>query len=80
MTFVKVCAAADVAKGEVIAAKIDDAEIAVVHAGDDAFYAVQDECSHASIALSEERQKLNSVFSRSILWKRRVCRSSASRT
>jgi 3-phenylpropionate/trans-cinnamate dioxygenase ferredoxin subunit len=51
--FVKVCATADVAKGEVIAAKIDDAEVAIVHCDDDSFYAIKDECSHANIALSE---------------------------
>jgi 3-phenylpropionate/trans-cinnamate dioxygenase ferredoxin component len=53
VSFVRVCAAGDVAKGEVVAARIDDAEVAIVHAGDDAFYAIKDECSHANIALSE---------------------------
>jgi 3-phenylpropionate/trans-cinnamate dioxygenase ferredoxin subunit len=32
---------------------VGDTPIAVVHAGDDAFYAVYDECSHQSIPLSE---------------------------
>jgi 3-phenylpropionate/trans-cinnamate dioxygenase ferredoxin subunit len=53
VSFVRVCAASDIAKGEVIAARVDDAEVAVVHADDDNFYAIQDECSHASIPLSE---------------------------
>jgi len=43
----------EVAKGTVIAAVVDDIEIAIVHADDDNFYAVRDECSHAAIALSE---------------------------
>jgi 3-phenylpropionate/trans-cinnamate dioxygenase ferredoxin subunit len=42
-----------VAKGEVVAATVDDARIALVHADDDAFYAVEDECSHAAVPLSE---------------------------
>ncbi|GIJ47432.1 (2Fe-2S)-binding protein [Virgisporangium aliadipatigenens] len=50
---VRVCAAADVAKGSVIAVEVQDTPLAVVHADDDSYYAVYDECSHASIALSE---------------------------
>jgi len=50
---VRVCAAADIAKGEVIAAKVGELPIAVVHGDDDQFYAIYDECSHAQIALSE---------------------------
>jgi 3-phenylpropionate/trans-cinnamate dioxygenase ferredoxin subunit len=53
MSFVRVCAVADVAKGEVVAAKIDDAEVAIVHADDDAFVAIHDVCSHADVPLSE---------------------------
>ena len=45
--------AAGIAKGSVVSVEIDDIAIAVVHADDDTFYAVRDECSHASIALSE---------------------------
>ncbi|WP_305786457.1 non-heme iron oxygenase ferredoxin subunit [Symbioplanes lichenis] len=44
---------ADVAKGTAIQVEIDGVEVAVVHADDDTFYAVRDECSHASVALSE---------------------------
>jgi 3-phenylpropionate/trans-cinnamate dioxygenase ferredoxin subunit len=50
---VRVCGTGDVAKGEVIAVKVGELELAVVHADDDSFYAIRDECSHASIALSE---------------------------
>jgi 3-phenylpropionate/trans-cinnamate dioxygenase ferredoxin subunit len=53
VTFVKLCAAADVAKGEVVAVTVDDTALAVAHCDDDSFHAVQDECSHANIALSE---------------------------
>jgi 3-phenylpropionate/trans-cinnamate dioxygenase ferredoxin component len=50
---IRVCAASEVAKGEVVAHDVDGVPIAVVHADDDNFYAVYDECSHAQIALSE---------------------------
>ena len=50
---VRVCAAADVEKGAVISAEIDGLAVAIVHADDDAFYALRDECSHATIPLSE---------------------------
>jgi 3-phenylpropionate/trans-cinnamate dioxygenase ferredoxin subunit len=53
MTFQLVGAADEVAKGAVITAEVDGIEIAVVHADDDKFYAVRDECTHAAIALSE---------------------------
>jgi 3-phenylpropionate/trans-cinnamate dioxygenase ferredoxin subunit len=43
----------DVAKGSVTTAEVEGIDIAIVHADDDTFYAVRDECSHASIALSE---------------------------
>ena len=45
--------AADLAKGAVTTAEIAGVEVAVVHADDDQFYAVRDECSHAAVALSE---------------------------
>ena len=53
MSFERVGPAADVAKGSVITTELDGVEIAVVHADDDQFYAVRDECSHAAVALSE---------------------------
>jgi 3-phenylpropionate/trans-cinnamate dioxygenase ferredoxin subunit len=51
--FVKVCSVDDVAVGETISANIDGVDVAVVHAEDGAFYAIYDECSHASVPLSE---------------------------
>jgi 3-phenylpropionate/trans-cinnamate dioxygenase ferredoxin subunit len=53
VTEVRVCAVADIEKGSVISAEIDGVAVAVVHADDGAVYAIRDECSHASIALSE---------------------------
>jgi 3-phenylpropionate/trans-cinnamate dioxygenase ferredoxin subunit len=50
---IKVCALADLAKGEVISAEIDGVAVAVVHADDDRVYAVRDLCSHAAVPLSE---------------------------
>jgi 3-phenylpropionate/trans-cinnamate dioxygenase ferredoxin subunit len=50
---VRVCGTGDVAKGEVVAVKVGELELAVVHGDDDTFYAIRDECSHANIALSE---------------------------
>ncbi|WP_229075314.1 non-heme iron oxygenase ferredoxin subunit [Actinoplanes sp. DH11] len=53
MTFELVGPVSDVAKGTALQVEIDGVEVAVVHADDDNFYAVRDECSHASVALSE---------------------------
>ena len=53
MTFERVGAADDVAKGAAISVEVAGTDIAVVHADDDNFYAVRDECSHAAVALSE---------------------------
>ncbi|MEU4421645.1 non-heme iron oxygenase ferredoxin subunit [Actinoplanes sp. NPDC024001] len=53
MAFENVGPVTDVAKGTALQVEIDGVEIAVVHADDDNFYAVRDECSHASVALSE---------------------------
>ena len=50
---IRVCAVADVPKGQVKAIAVDDVDIALVHADDDNFYAVYDECSHAAVPLSE---------------------------
>ncbi len=52
-TEVRVCATADIPKGSVVAAQVGELPLAIVHADDDNFYAVYDECSHAQIALSE---------------------------
>ncbi|AEV82770.1 2Fe-2S ferredoxin [Actinoplanes sp. SE50] len=53
MSFENVGPASDIAKGTALRVEVDGVEIAVVHADDDTFYAVRDECSHASVALSE---------------------------
>jgi 3-phenylpropionate/trans-cinnamate dioxygenase ferredoxin component len=53
VTFQLVGRTDEVAKGSAISVEVDGIEIAVVHADDDQFYAVRDECSHASIPLSE---------------------------
>jgi len=50
---IRVCSVADVAKGEVVQVTVEGTDIALVHADDDRFYAAHDECSHASVALSE---------------------------
>ncbi len=52
MTYVKAAAFADVPDGGVLAVEIDGQEVALVRDGDDV-YALRDECSHASIPLSE---------------------------
>ena len=50
---IRVCSAAEVAKGSVLAVEVDGTPVALVHADDDQFYAAHDECSHASVPLSE---------------------------
>lgn len=50
---IRICAAEELPKGAVVRAEVDGTEIALVHADDDNFYAIRDECSHASVALSE---------------------------
>ena len=52
MTFVRACGVADVATGQALQVDLADRDVAVVRAGDD-WYAVDDECSHANIPLSE---------------------------
>jgi 3-phenylpropionate/trans-cinnamate dioxygenase ferredoxin component len=53
VTFELVGRADEVAKGSAVKVEVDGIDIAVVHADDDQFYAVRDECSHAAIPLSE---------------------------
>jgi 3-phenylpropionate/trans-cinnamate dioxygenase ferredoxin subunit len=53
VTFQLVGRADEVAKGSAISVEVDGIDIAVVHADDDQYYALRDECSHASIPLSE---------------------------
>jgi 3-phenylpropionate/trans-cinnamate dioxygenase ferredoxin subunit len=50
---IRVCAVAEVAKGEVVSVDLGGTPVALVHADDDTFYAIHDECSHAAVALSE---------------------------
>lgn len=52
MSFVEAAQLADVPEGGVLAVEIEGQEIALVRDGDDV-YAIRDECSHASIPLSE---------------------------
>ena len=55
MTFVRACGVGDVQPGTVIAVELDAPTgnpVAVVRDGDD-WYAIDDECSHAAIPLSE---------------------------
>ena len=53
MSFELVGPVTDVAKGAAISVELDGVDIAVVHADDDNFYAVRDECTHAAVPLSE---------------------------
>ena len=52
MAFTRACAIAEVEDGKALAVEVDGVELALVRNGDDV-YAIYDECSHASIALSE---------------------------
>jgi 3-phenylpropionate/trans-cinnamate dioxygenase ferredoxin component len=52
MTFVKVCALADVPDEGALAVEIDDTPVAVARVGGEV-YALHDVCSHAEVALSE---------------------------
>lgn len=52
MSFSRACATGDVADGTAIRVEVDGLEVAIVRSGDD-LYAIEDECSHAAIALSE---------------------------
>jgi 3-phenylpropionate/trans-cinnamate dioxygenase ferredoxin component len=50
---VRVAAVADLAKGSAMAVEVDGVPLAVVHTDDGEFHAVHDECTHATIPLSE---------------------------
>ena len=52
MAFQRVCSADEVRNDEALAVTVGTLEIAVARDGDD-FYAVQNLCSHAEVALSE---------------------------
>jgi len=52
MSLVRACSTTEVADGTSLAVDVDGTAVAVVHSGDD-WYAIADECSHATIPLSE---------------------------
>jgi 3-phenylpropionate/trans-cinnamate dioxygenase ferredoxin component len=52
MAFVRACAAAEVADGQALRVEVEGLDVAIVRDGED-FYAIEDECSHAAVALSE---------------------------
>jgi 3-phenylpropionate/trans-cinnamate dioxygenase ferredoxin subunit len=52
MAFVRACAASDVGDGQALRVEVDGLDVAIVRNGDDV-YAIEDECSHAQVALSE---------------------------
>ncbi|MGZ8742260.1 MAG: non-heme iron oxygenase ferredoxin subunit [Nocardioides sp.] len=52
MAFERACAMGDVANASPLAVTIGGVDVAIVRQGDDV-YAIQDECSHAAIPLSE---------------------------
>ena len=52
MAFEKACSLDEFREGEAVAAVIGDQEIAVAHDGEE-YFAVEDICSHAAVALSE---------------------------
>ncbi|WP_435745196.1 non-heme iron oxygenase ferredoxin subunit [Nocardioides sp. SYSU DS0663] len=52
MSFQRACAAADVPTDEALGVTVGRYDVAIARDGDD-FYAVQDLCSHAAVALSE---------------------------
>jgi 3-phenylpropionate/trans-cinnamate dioxygenase ferredoxin subunit len=52
MAFVRVCAVSDVEDDGVLAVEVDGEPVAVVKT-DGEFFAIRDECSHATVPLSE---------------------------
>ena len=52
MAFERVCAADEVPTDEALGVRVGDLDVAVARDGDE-FFAVQDLCSHAAVALSE---------------------------
>jgi len=52
MSFARACSVSDVVSGATLAVEVEGTNVAVVRDGDD-WYAVDDECSHAAIPLSE---------------------------
>ena len=52
MAFVKACSLDEFRDGEAVGATVDDQDVAIARDGDE-FFAVEDICSHAAVALSE---------------------------
>jgi 3-phenylpropionate/trans-cinnamate dioxygenase ferredoxin subunit len=52
MGFVRACALAELVDGTALRIEVDGLDVAMVRTGDDV-YAIEDECSHAAVALSE---------------------------
>jgi len=52
VSYLRACAAGDVSPESAIPVEVGDSDLAIVHSGG-RFYAIADECSHASIPLSE---------------------------
>jgi 3-phenylpropionate/trans-cinnamate dioxygenase ferredoxin subunit len=52
MSFARACSVSDVLSGSTLAVEVEGTNVAVVRDGED-WYAIDDECSHAAIPLSE---------------------------
>ena len=52
MAFVRACSLAELVPGTAVRVEVDGLDVAIVRDGDDV-YAIEDECSHAAVALSE---------------------------
>ena len=52
MSFVRACSLAEVVDGSALRVEVDGLDVAIVRDGEDVF-AIEDECSHAAVALSE---------------------------
>jgi 3-phenylpropionate/trans-cinnamate dioxygenase ferredoxin subunit len=52
VSFRRACALADLTEGTPLAVEVDGLDLALVRTGGDVF-AIEDECSHAAVALSE---------------------------
>ena len=52
MSYQRACALAELTEGTPLSVELDGLDLALVREGDDVF-AIEDECSHAAVALSE---------------------------
>jgi len=52
MAFVRACALSEVAEGVALCVEVDGLDVAIVRDGEDV-YAIEDQCSHAAVSLSE---------------------------